>query len=82
MAQDQLSVTIEWGMVRGTAEGGLISFKGIPFAQPPVGALRWRTPQPVKPWQGVRNASKFAPMLCSSPRRAQHPGRHRRIACT
>jgi para-nitrobenzyl esterase len=48
-------------MVRGTAEGRLISFKGIPFAQPLVGALRWRAPQPVKPWQGVRDASKFGP---------------------
>jgi para-nitrobenzyl esterase len=61
MAQDQLSVSIEGGTVRGTAEGDLISFKGIPFAQPPVGALRWRAPRPVEPWQGVRDASKFGP---------------------
>ena len=61
MAQDQLEVSIEGGTVRGTAQGDLVSFKGIPFAQPPVGALRWRAPQPVKPWQGVRDASKFGP---------------------
>jgi len=61
MAQDQLDVSIEGGTVRGTAQGDLVSFKGIPFAQPPVGALRWRAPQPVKPWQGVRDASKFGP---------------------
>ena len=61
MAQDQLDVSIEGGTVRGTAHGDLVSFKGIPFAQPPVGALRWRAPQPVKPWQGVRDASKFGP---------------------
>ena len=37
------------------------SFKGIPFARPPVGDLRWREPQPVKNWTGVRNAGQFGP---------------------
>jgi para-nitrobenzyl esterase len=37
------------------------SFKGIPFAQPPVGDLRWREPQPVKNWTGTRNADQFGP---------------------
>jgi para-nitrobenzyl esterase len=40
---------------------GVRSFKGIPFAQPPVGDLRWREPQPVKNWTGVRNADEFGP---------------------
>src|SRR5580700_9087366 len=40
---------------------GVRSFKGIPFGQPPVGALRWREPQPVKNWTGVRNADQFGP---------------------
>jgi len=40
---------------------GVRSFKGIPFAQPPVGDLRWREPQPVKSWSGVRTADKFGP---------------------
>src|SRR5215475_13351283 len=40
---------------------GVRSFKGIPFAQPPVGDLRWREPQSVKNWPGVRNADKFGP---------------------
>lgn len=40
---------------------GVRSFKGIPFAQPPVGDLRWKEPQPVKNWTGVRSADKFAP---------------------
>ncbi|HMD71201.1 MAG TPA: carboxylesterase family protein [Bryobacteraceae bacterium] len=40
---------------------GVRSFKGIPFGQPPVGDLRWREPQPVKNWSGVRNAGQFGP---------------------
>jgi para-nitrobenzyl esterase len=51
------------GMVESTvpAKDGVRSFKGIPFAQPPVGDLRWRGPQPVKNWPGVRNADTFGP---------------------
>jgi para-nitrobenzyl esterase len=52
----------ENGTVEGTLEkSGIRSFKGIPFAAPPVGNLRWREPQPVQSWQGVRNAKKFGP---------------------
>ena len=51
------------GMVESTVppKDGVRSFKGLPFAQPPVGDLRWREPQPVKDWPGVRNADKFGP---------------------
>jgi para-nitrobenzyl esterase len=52
-------VKIDGGTVRGKAEVELITFKGIPFAQPPVGELRWRAPQPVKPWKDVLDASAF-----------------------
>ncbi len=47
------------GRVAGVAANGLVSFKGIPFAAPPVGVLRWKAPQPVKAWTGVKDASKF-----------------------
>jgi para-nitrobenzyl esterase len=51
------------GVVESTAapKDGVRSFKGIPFAQAPVGELRWREPQPVKNWSGVRNADQFGP---------------------
>jgi para-nitrobenzyl esterase len=49
------------GVVQGVVKDGIASFKGIPFAAPPVGDLRWKAPQPVIPWQGVKKAEEFAP---------------------
>ena len=47
------------GQLQGTMQDGVRVFKGIPFGAPPVGALRWREPQPVAKWQGVRKADKY-----------------------
>ena len=55
------TVRAKQGILQGTKEGGLTVFKGIPFAAPPVGELRWRDPQPPAKWVGVRRADKFAP---------------------
>jgi para-nitrobenzyl esterase len=49
------------GPVRGLANGAVNEFLGIPYAAPPVGALRWQPPQPASSWSGVRDATRFAP---------------------
>lgn len=49
------------GKLRGANQDGIAVFKGIPFAAPPVGQFRWRPPQPVAAWQGVRDALEFGP---------------------
>jgi para-nitrobenzyl esterase len=53
------TVKVEGGRVEGRVEDGVRAFRGIPFAAPPVGELRWQAPQPVRPWQGVRQAKDF-----------------------
>jgi para-nitrobenzyl esterase len=54
-------LTVEGGKIIGvpTATKGIVEYKGIPFAAPPVGNLRWREPQPVVAWEGVKKADKF-----------------------
>ena len=49
------------GKVAGAAQGDLDVFKGIPYAAPPVGKLRWTAPKPLPRWQGVRQATRFGP---------------------
>ena len=49
------------GRLKGEVADGIASFKGVPFAAPPVGALRWKAPQPVLAWSRTRNANTFAP---------------------
>lgn len=58
------------GAVSGVAQGGLSIFKGIPFAAPPTGDLRWKSPAPVKSWSGVKKADAFA-NACFQPPNSQ-----------
>jgi para-nitrobenzyl esterase len=60
-ANAKTAVKVEQGSLAGTAEQGLTVYRGIPFAAPPVGDLRWRAPQPAAKWDGVKVADKFAP---------------------
>jgi para-nitrobenzyl esterase len=54
-------VTVETGVLGGSGVGSIEVFKGIPFAAPPIGPLRWKPPQPAAPWTGVRPALDYGP---------------------
>ena len=56
-----VTTTTSTGALRGVVAGGVATYRGIPYAQPPVGDLRWRAPQPAKPWPGVRVADEDGP---------------------
>ncbi len=62
-------VRISSGLLRGTVgnDPAIHVFRGIPYGAPPVGDLRWRPPQPVKPWKGVRDATHFGPRPMQPP---------------
>ncbi len=55
------------GVLEGTYSSGIKIFRGVPYAKPPVGDLRWREPQPAVNWQGVRKADKFGPRAMQLP---------------
>ena len=57
-------VRVENGLVRGlpAADPRITAYKGIPYAAPPVGDLRWKAPQPAKDWEGVLEAYHFGPL--------------------
>ncbi len=56
----QNTVTTSDGQVEGYSDNDILIFKGIPFAQPPIGELRWKAPQPVIPWEGIKECIVFA----------------------
>jgi para-nitrobenzyl esterase len=58
-SSSSLIVTIDTGEMQGALDHGVRVFKGIPFAAPPTGNFRWRPPQPVQPWSGIRPGNVF-----------------------
>lgn len=61
------TVPTTFGPVVGTAAEGVAAFKGVPFAAPPIGALRWRAPQPPKAWTAPRDAKAYGPDCMQNP---------------
>ncbi len=61
------------GKVEGEQRGGQLVFRGIPFARPPVGSLRWRAPEPAARWNGVRAAKEYGAQSWQPPRVAASP---------
>jgi para-nitrobenzyl esterase len=59
LSQTLTQVRVDGGELQGVVADGVASFKGIPFAAPPIGDLRWRPPQPAVRWTGVRQAAEF-----------------------
>jgi para-nitrobenzyl esterase len=66
-SQDAPIVTIKSGAVRGEAVPGGFAFRGLPYAAPPLGNLRWRPPQSPERWHGVRDATQFGPSCPQAP---------------
>jgi len=66
-------LTVTGGQIQGVPSNlpGVVIYKGIPYAAPPVGELRWKAPQPVEPWEGVRRCDTFGPI---APQTGNAPG--------
>ncbi|MFD3997697.1 carboxylesterase/lipase family protein [Streptomyces sp. NPDC058583] len=67
MVEHGPEVLTRYGALRGSAKDGVAAFLGVPYAQAPVGPLRFRTPEPVEPWDGVREATAFGPTAPKRP---------------
>ena len=63
---DGVTVDVDAGTLIGSRENGVLVFRGVPYAAPPTGENRWRPPQPVEPWKGVRSATAHEPP-CAQP---------------
>jgi para-nitrobenzyl esterase len=75
MAPADPEVSTSAGRVRGRIEKGIAVFRGIPFAKPPIGPLRFQAPEPPAPWDGVREAKEFGPAAPQAAMMPEPPGR-------
>ena len=77
------SLSVESGVLRAPPRGedGVLAFKGIPYAAPPVGGLRWHAPMPAPKWDGVRDAAAFGPSCLSAWKDDREPGLRRSEDC-
>ena len=66
-AADPTLVTVAQGTLQGFADSGVLRWNGVPFAAPPLGALRWRPPAPPASWTGVRDATRYASECTQAP---------------
>ena len=67
-----------YGKIQGGDEGGVVVFRGVPYARPPVGELRFRAPRPLESWPDIREALEFAdaaPQLGAGSRTGRCPPR-------
>lgn len=65
--QDTVTLDAPCGRLAGLRKAGVSSFKGIPFAEPPVGPRRWLAPERAKPWSGMRDATRFSAVCPQAP---------------
>lgn len=66
-------VKVSGGQIAGLQEGDVTSYRGIPYAAPPVAALRWAAPQPAPPWHGVKPATRFSAACAQTAEWVTHP---------
>ena len=75
LAASAETVKLDAGSISGVNDRGVGVFRGVPYAAPPVGNLRWRAPRPVPSWEGVRPATEFGPdCIQPTPRAGRNPG--------
>lgn len=66
-AADDAAIRVDGGLISGIEDNGARAYLGVPFAAPPTGDLRWKAPQPVVPWDGVRACDAFGPICPQTP---------------
>ncbi len=79
--KDEATITVKQGKLRGETSEGLRIFRGIPYAEPPVGKLRWHSPVTAKSWEGIRDATKFGNRAFSALTNDQQQGSPRSEDC-